>query len=71
MNARSILPEELRKRIAHLNVFEIRELVVRLECDTFQLRTFLKVFDANKKHSSRRRRLSRNNFSLNKRLSRN
>jgi hypothetical protein len=59
MNARSILSEGLRKKIADLSVSEIRELNARLERDSFELRIFLKVFDANKKRTSTRRRLPR------------
>ena len=43
MNARAILDSELRKKVAHLDVEQIRVLTAQLEQDVLQLKIFLKV----------------------------
>jgi hypothetical protein len=53
MNARKILNPELRNKIAHLTLKEIRELLPELERDVFQLQIFLKLA-SDKKLASRR-----------------
>jgi len=45
MNARFVLDDYVRKRVAHLRVDQIRVLTARLESQTLQLRIFLKLFD--------------------------
>ena len=66
MNARSILDDELRKKVAHLDVGQIRVLTAQLEQSAFQLKVFLKLFDKQKsparhwKNTDRALRLQRN-----------
>ena len=43
MNARAILDSELRKKVAHLDVEQIKVLTAQLEQDVLQLKIFLKV----------------------------
>jgi hypothetical protein len=43
MNARSVLDDDLRKKVAHLDVEQIKNLTAKLEQQVWQLKTFLKV----------------------------
>jgi len=49
MNARLLLDDDLRQRVSHLSVSEIRILLVQLECEAAALRIFLRAADADKK----------------------
>jgi hypothetical protein len=54
MNARTLLNPELRKKVKHLNVNEIRMLTAELENHFVQLRKFLKFYD---EEAARRRHI--------------
>ena len=45
MNARFILDDDLRKKVAHLNVKQIRDFTALMDRDILQLKIFLKLFD--------------------------
>lgn len=52
MNARTILNPELRQRVAHLTVNEIKKLHDQMAQDVFQLSVFLKLATTKKAASS-------------------
>lgn len=53
MNARSLLNETLRQRVAELSLGEIQELLSLLKCDVTELEIFFRVVAAQKKKKSK------------------
>jgi len=51
VNARTILNPALRVAVAKVSLNEISELRLKLEMDVFELRTFLKFVEANKRRA--------------------
>jgi hypothetical protein len=57
MNACQLLPDELRKRIAHLTIDEITQMADWMERDLTVLRIFLRAASLGRRRVSRRRKL--------------